>query len=113
MNLAADQAGRLHHYLHEGNFLRQGQTQQLHTFLLVRSAMLRAVGFVCVTFQWVPHGMISVSYMNEVGANNSRCASLHVNPYMLSFNSAGCFCVLEPCVALDLWTSTAHTWKQR
>jgi hypothetical protein len=66
MNLQADQASRLQHYLHEGNFLRESQTQQLHAFLLVRSVMLRAIGFIHVTFQWVSPGMISVNFMNEV-----------------------------------------------
>jgi hypothetical protein len=65
--LPEGKAKRLHHYLHEGNFLRASLTRQLHAFLLVRSAMLRAMGIVHLSFQWLPHGRISMTSVKEVG----------------------------------------------
>jgi hypothetical protein len=66
MSLDGDQASRLHHYLYDGNFLRNSKTKQLHAFLLVRSAMLRAVGYVHLSFRWVAQGKISMRYEDEV-----------------------------------------------
>jgi hypothetical protein len=98
MSLDGGQASRLHRYLHEGNFLRESRTQRLHAFLLVRSAMLRAVGSIHMSFQWVAQGRISMQYANQVRGYNSAIQPMLIC-FWLRMRAMGCtwtsFCMLQ------------------